>query len=322
MSAESLLFVKNLKTWFPLRGGLLRRITGHVKAVDGVSFQVKKGEIVSIVGESGCGKSTLGYSILGLTRPTAGEIRLREQAIDIHRIGSWKPFRKDFQIVFQDPYTSLNPRLTVFEILSEPMVVHGLCKRSQARERTVELLETVELSADHLDRYPHAFSGGQRQRLGIARAVSLNPKLIVCDEVTAALDVSVQAQILHLLMDLKRKLGLSLVFISHDLAVVKAISDRIHVMYLGRIVESAPTDDLFAEPRHPYTRALLEAIPVLDTSGKKRPKVLAGEIPSPVDLPAGCYFAGRCSRAQEKCHSDYPDATFDGQHSWTCVNPC
>ncbi len=321
MNGEAIVSVNNLKTWFPLRAGLLKRITGYVKAVNNVSFEVGKSEIFALVGESGSGKSTLAYSLLGLTLPTAGEIYLTGKPINIKKSSSWKPFRKDFQIVFQDPYTSLNPRHTVFEILSEPMIVHGLCGKREARDWVVELLNKVELSADYLNRYPHAFSGGQLQRLGIARAISLNPKLMVCDEVVASLDVSVQAQILQLLIQLKRELGLSLVFISHDLAVVKAISDRIGVMYLGRIVESASTRDLFNRTRHPYTKALIEAIPTADTSGKNRPKVLEGEIPSPVDLPVGCYFAGRCPCAKTDCLETYPDFTSEGTHSWACFHP-
>ncbi len=318
MNSTQLVKIKHLKTWFPTYGGVLRHITGYVKAVDDVSLHVNTGEILSIVGESGCGKSTLGYSVLGLIKPTDGQVLLKGQQIQIKKQNAWKPFRKEFQIIFQDPQTSLNPRHTVFEILAEPMVVHKICKRKQVKEKAAELLEIVGLSPDYLDLYPHAFSGGQRQRLGIARAISLKPKLIVCDEVVASLDVSVQAQILHLLMELKETLGLSLIFISHDLSVVKAISDRIAVMYLGKIVETASSDALFNTPKHPYTKALLEAVPITDTSGKKRPKVLAGEISSPVNLPKGCYFAGRCPRVQEQCYKNYPNISSKNGHSWTC----
>ncbi len=304
MSAERLLEVKGLKTFFPVTGGVFRKTIGHVKAVNDVTFSMRPGEVLSVVGESGCGKSTLGYSILGLTPPTEGSIAFSGRDLAIDRPSAWNPYRKDFQIVFQDPYTSLNPRHTVFEILAEPMRVHGICSPRDLPAAVAALLEKVGLSADYMHRFPHAFSGGQRQRIGIARAIGLKPKLLVCDEVVAALDVSVQAQIIRLLMDLKTELGLSLLFISHDLSLVKAISDRVLVMYLGKIVESAPADDLFAHPRHPYTAALLESIPTLDRA--KRPKLLGGEIPSPVNLPPGCAFAGRCPRAQERCRKESP----------------
>ncbi len=302
--AAPLLSVKNLKTWFPVTGGVLRKTTGYVKAVNDVSLEVHAGEVVSVVGESGCGKSTLGYSILGLAQPTGGELELAGKRIDIRRPSAWDPFRKDFQIIFQDPYTSLNPRHTLFEILAEPMRVHAIAPERQLRDRVAALLSKVGLSPDYMHRFPHAFSGGQRQRIGIARALSLDPKLIICDEVVAALDVSVQAQIINLLMDLKRELGLSLLFISHDLSLVKAISDRVLVMYLGKIAEEASAAELFSAPRHPYTAALLESIPTLDRG--RRPKLLGGEIPSPVNLPAGCPFAGRCPKVQERCRRETP----------------
>ncbi len=303
-SGAALLEVRNLKTWFPVTGGVFRKTVGHVKAVNDVSFSIDPGEVVAVVGESGCGKSTLGYSVLGLVPPTEGEIRLRGRGVDVRSPSAWDAYRKDFQIIFQDPYTSLNPRHTVFELLAEPMRVHKVCPPRELRDRVAMLLGKVGLPADYMQRFPHAFSGGQRQRIGIARALSLDPKLIVCDEVVAALDVSVQAQIIRLLMDLKDEFGLSLLFISHDLSLVKAISDRVLVMYLGKIVESAPAADLFAAPRHPYTAALLESIPTLDRA--RRPKLLGGEIPSPVNLPPGCAFAGRCARAQDRCRKETP----------------
>ncbi|MDB5049164.1 MAG: Oligopeptide transporter ATP-binding protein OppF [Fibrobacteres bacterium] len=299
-----LLEVQGLKTWFPVVGGVLRKTTGYVKAVNDVTFSMHAGEVLSVVGESGCGKSTLGYSILGLTPPTEGRLTLAGKPIDIGKPSSWNGFRKDFQIIFQDPYTSLNPRHTVFEMLAEPLRAHGICASRDIPDKVAELLKKVGLSPDYMHRFPHAFSGGQRQRIGIARAIGLNPKLIVCDEVVAALDVSVQAQIIRLLMDLKSELGLSLLFISHDLSLVKAISDRVLVMYLGKIVEAAAAPDLFAHPRHPYTAALLESIPTLDRA--RRPKLLGGEIPSPVNLPAGCAFASRCPRAQDRCRKETP----------------
>jgi oligopeptide/dipeptide ABC transporter ATP-binding protein len=314
-----LLEVKGLKTWFPVVGGVMRKTTGHVKAVNDVSFSMKAGEVLSVVGESGCGKSTLGYSVLGLVQPTAGELSLAGDPIDIAKPSAWKPYRKDFQIVFQDPYTSLNPRHTIFETLAEPMRAHGVCPARELPERIAELLKKVGLSPDYMHRFPHAFSGGQRQRIGIARAIGLKPKLLVCDEVVAALDVSVQAQIIQLLMDLKAELGLSLLFISHDLSLVKAISDRVLVMYLGKIVESAAARDLFSHPRHPYTSALLDSIPTLDRG--RRPKLLGGEIPSPVNLPIGCSFAGRCPRAQDRCRKETPELFEAGASRAACFYP-
>ncbi len=302
--APPLIQAENLKTFFPVTGGVFRKTVGHVKAVNGVSLEIGAGEVVSVVGESGCGKSTLGYSLLGLTLPTAGILRLNGQALDITRTSSWTPYRKDFQIVFQDPYTSLNPRHTVLEILSGPMRAHGLVDARHARDAVAALLAKVGLPPDYMHRFPHAFSGGQRQRLGIARALGLKPKLIVCDEVVAALDVSVQAQIVQLLMELRAELGLSLLFISHDLSLVKSISDKVLVMYLGKIVEAAEAQALFVAPRHPYSAALLESIPTLDRA--RKPKLLGGEIPSPVDLPPGCAFAGRCPSAQIRCREETP----------------
>jgi oligopeptide/dipeptide ABC transporter ATP-binding protein len=315
----ALLEVRNLKTWFPVVGGVFRSTMGHVKAVNDVTFSMGEGEVLSVVGESGCGKSTLGYSILGLTPPTAGSLSLAGKSIDMASPSAWSPFRKDFQIVFQDPYTSLNPRHTVFEIIGEPMRKHGICSSKELPDAVAALLAKVGLSADYMHRFPHAFSGGQRQRIGIARAIALKPKLIVCDEVVAALDVSVQAQIIQLLMSLKDELGLSLLFISHDLSLVKAISDRVLVMYLGKIVEEARAADLFAKPRHPYTAALLESIPTLDRS--RRPRLLGGEIPSPVNLPPGCSFAGRCPRVQDRCRKESPVLAQADQSRAACYFP-
>ena len=320
MNDAALIKASGLKTWFPVHRGILRRVSGYVKAVNDVSIEIHPGKIVSVVGESGCGKSTLAYSLLGLTMPTAGTIQFEDNLIIISQMRSWKPFRKDYQIIFQDPYTSLNPRHTVFKILSEPLLIHGICKRSEIRARVGALLQQVGLSQDSMDRFPHAFSGGQRLRISIARAISLQPKLIICDEVVAALDVSVQAQILRLLMELKTALKLSLLFISHDLAVVKAISDIVHVMYLGKIVESANAQQIFTSPKHPYTQALLDAIPTLDTTGKKRPKILGGDIPSPINLPQGCTFAGRCPKVSSICKEEYPAVSVIENRSWTCHN--
>ena len=296
---------KNLTTFFPITGGVFSKVTAHVKAVNDVSLTVKEGEIVSVVGESGCGKSTLGLSILGLVPVTSGEIVLGGRPVNSKNPSSWKPFRKDFQIIFQDPFTSLNPKHTIFRILAEPLLAHKIYSRKTIQEGVAHLLEQVGLPPDYAQRFPHAFSGGQRQRIAIARAMSVRPKMIICDEVVSALDVSVQAQIINLLMDLRKKMGLSLLFITHDLSLVKAISDRIYVMYLGKILESEPTPDLFKSPQHPYTEALLKSIPTLDRT--KRPQILGGEVPSPIDLPPGCIFQSRCSYAKDQCGKKHPD---------------
>jgi peptide/nickel transport system ATP-binding protein len=259
-----LLSARDLKTHFPVTSGFWQRVTDHVRAVDGVSLDVHPGEIVALVGESGCGKSTLGFSLLGLTPPTSGTIELLGNKIDIADPSAWKPYRRDFQIVFQDPHTSLNPRLTVFELLAEPMRVHGIVPSSELRAAAVDLLRQVGLPEDALNRFPHAFSGGQRQRLCIARALSLRPKLIVCDEIVSALDVSVQAQIVHLLLELKATHGLALLFITHDLSLVRAIADRVLVMNAGKIVEEGSAAELFAAPKDEYTRTLLAAVPRME----------------------------------------------------------
>ncbi|MCB1170375.1 MAG: ATP-binding cassette domain-containing protein [Leptospiraceae bacterium] len=315
----TLLKIEDLRTHFPITGGLFRKTVGWVKAVDGVSLSVEEGEVLAVVGESGCGKSTLGNSLLGLTLPTSGRLFLEGQEIDISNASSWKPFRSDFQIIFQDPYSSLNPRHTVFEILSEPMRIHGLCDRSNARQKVTELLDMVGLPASAMDRFPHAFSGGQRQRIGIARAVGLKPRLIVCDEVTSALDVSVQAQIIQLLLKLKSELRLSLLFITHDLSLVRNMSDRVCVMYGGRVMEIAPTDELFRQPAHPYTRALMEAIPSLNR--ERKPKLLGGEVPSPARLPAGCVFHPRCPSAQSDCSASIPPLEAKADRHVACFHP-
>ncbi len=316
---STLLKAEKLHTYFPVHGGLFKKVVGEVKAVNNVSLTVDTGEIVAIVGESGCGKSTLGYSLLGLTPITSGSLWLNGNSIDIANPHAWDIYRKDFQIIFQDPYTSLNPRHTVFEIIAEPLRIHKLCEPSHLKDTVASLLQRVGLSPDYMHRFPHAFSGGQRQRLGIARAIGLKPKLIVCDEVVAALDVSVQAQIMQLLLDLKQEMGLSLLFISHDLSLVHAVSDRVEVMYLGKIVEKAKCEDLFTAPQHPYTQALLDSIPTLDR--KIKPKLLSGEIPSPVNLPKGCAFSSRCPKVQPECLVNIPQLRPSHNTQAACFFP-
>ena len=303
---ETLLSIKNLKKHFAISSGVFSRVHDYVHAVDGVSFDIAPGETLGLVGESGCGKSTTGRCILRLIEPSAGEIWFK--GADVRRMGGddLRALRRDMQIIFQDPYASLNPRLTVGETLAEPLKLHGLASGAALRKRIDELLGEVGLSAWHALRYPHEFSGGQRQRIGIARALASQPKLIVCDEPVSALDVSIQAQVINLLQDLKRKLGLSYIFIAHDLAVVRHISDRVAVMYLGKIVELAPKRSLFARPRHPYTQALLSAVPVPDPTAQRARIRLAGDVPSPLNPPKGCRFHTRCAHAQDRCRQEEP----------------
>lgn len=315
----NILDIKNLHTFFPITGGVFSKVTAHIKAVNDVSLYIKQGEIVSVVGESGCGKSTLGLTALGLTPATSGTISLADKKIDTKKQHSWEPFRKDYQIIFQDPFTSLNPRHTIYKILSEPLLLHKVYDRKSVRDGVVDLMEHVGLSTDYLKRFPHAFSGGQRQRIAIARAIGIKPKMIVCDEVASALDVSVQAQIIQLLLQLKKEMTLSLMFISHDLSLVKAISDRIYVMYLGKVVESASTPDLFKTPKHPYTEALLNSIPTLNR--KKKPAILSGEVPSPINLPSGCVFKSRCKYAKEECDRKHPEFSAIGDTQVACYFP-
>jgi oligopeptide/dipeptide ABC transporter ATP-binding protein len=301
-----LLEVKDLRKHYPVRKGLFSRIAGQVYAVDGVSFTIGEGETLGLVGESGCGKSTAGKSILKLIEPTSGTIRVRGEAIEKLSRGEMRAYRRDLQVVFQDPYSSLNPRLSAGAIVAEPLVNYGIAGGNALRERVAALFGKVGLREDQMARYPHEFSGGQRQRIGIARALALNPKLIVCDEPVSALDVSVQAQVINLLMDLQREFGLSYLFIAHDIAVVEHICHRIAVMYLGKIVELTDRRSLFSNPLHPYTEALLSAVPVPNPKAKKTRIILSGDVPSPINPPSGCRFHTRCPYAFDRCKVEEP----------------
>jgi peptide/nickel transport system ATP-binding protein len=304
--SEPLLSVRGLRTWFPVRRGLLGRASAFVRAVDGVSFEIRAGETFALVGESGCGKTTVGRSVLRLIEPDAGEVRFDGRDVLALSGAELRRLRREMQLVFQDPYASLNPRLTVGEIVGEAPRAHGLARGSELEQRVSSLLERVGLSGRHAARYPHEFSGGQRQRIGIARALALRPRFVVCDEAVSALDVSIRAQILNLLQDLQDEFALTYLFISHDLHVVEHLADRVAVMYLGRIVEDAPAAELFAEPRHPYTRALLAANPLPEPDAPREPVCLEGEVPSPLAPPPGCAFHPRCPRAFEPCASVEP----------------
>jgi len=299
---KPLLSVRNLKKYFPIRSTLLSRAAERVHAVDDVSFEIMAGETLGLVGESGCGKSTTGRLILRLIEASAGEVWFGERNVTALDRAALKELRKDMQIIFQDPYASLDPRMTVASTIGEALLVHKLVHGRRARDaRVVELLETVGLSAEHLRRFPHEFSGGQRQRIGIARALAVNPKLVVCDEPVSALDVSVQAQVINLLEDLQQKFGLTYLFVAHDLSVVEHIATRVAVMYLGRIVELAPTRELYGSPAHPYTEALLSAVPIPDPSARRKRTVLEGDVPSPVNPPRGCRFHTRCPIRVASC---------------------
>jgi len=301
-----LLEVRNLKKYFPIQQGFFRRVVGHVRAVDGVSFFIRQGETLGLVGESGCGKTTTGRCILRAYEPTAGEVLFRKdgEMVNVFQVPKeeMKALRREMQIIFQDPFSSLNPRMSVMDVIGEPLAIHGIARGDELKSLVRELLEAVGLRAQHMNRYPYAFSGGQRQRIGIARALALRPRLIVC----SALDVSIQAQVLNLLEDLQQEFGLTYLFIAHDLSVVEHISDRVVVMYLGTVVELATAEELYANPTHPYTEALLSAVPRTDPDHVSQRIILPGDVPSPADPPPGCKFHPRCRYAQEICRVEVP----------------
>lgn len=323
MPNNTLLKVENLEQYFPIKGGFLGRTVNHVKAVDDISFTIDEGETLAVVGESGCGKSTTGRAILRLDEPTGGAVHFEGKDVLKMSNTEMRKLRKDMQIIFQDPYASLNPRKTVRQALWEAMDIQNVVPRKERTARILELMDTVGLQKHQIDRYPHEFSGGQRQRIGIARALSVDPKLIIADEAVSALDVSIQAQVLNLLKRLQRELGLTYLFISHDLGVVRHIADRIVVMYLGKIVEIGDTNAIFENPQHPYTKALLSAIPVPDPRKKANRIFLRGDVPSPIDPPTGCRFHTRCPFATDLCRTDVPvlekkDVEYAGQHDVAC----
>ena len=319
-SGEPLVEVRGLTKYFPVRGGLLRRIVGHVKAVDEISFTLAEGEAVGLVGESGSGKTTVGRSLLRLTEPTRGEVRFRGVDITTLPKPHLRDYRRRMQIIFQDPYASLDPRMRVQDTIGEAIEIHGLAAGGAKIERIAELLRRVGLEPEHMRRYPHEFSGGQRQRIGIARALAVDPDFVVADEPVSALDVSIQAQVMNLLRDLQDDLSLTMLFIAHDLSVVEYVSNRVIVMYLGRIMEVAPVAELYRNPQHPYTEALLSAAPVPDPTIKRERIILKGDIPSPVNPPSGCVFRTRCPYAAADCAAVVPELRAVGpDHAKACI---
>jgi len=323
-ASEPLVTVSDLKVWFPVASGVMQRTIAHVHAVDGVDLEIKAGETLGLVGESGCGKSTLGRTIIRLIEPTAGTITFKGEDITHVRGGSLRALRREMAMIFQDPYASLDPRQTVGDIIGEPIDIHRLAKGKARQDRIQELLRVVGMNPRYADRYPHEFSGGQRQRIGIARALAVEPTFIVCDEPISALDVSIQAQIINLLENLQSKFKLTYLFIAHDLSVVKHISDRIAVMYLGKVMEVAPAAQMYKRPRHPYTASLLAAIPIPDPAIEVRRErvLLKGEVASPVNPPSGCRFRTRCPRAREHCAEEIPPLeSFGSDHQAACFYP-
>jgi oligopeptide transport system ATP-binding protein len=320
MAEEQLLEVTHLKKHFPIKGGVFSKTIGYVYAVDDISFTIHKGETLGLVGESGCGKSTTGRTILRLIEPTAGAIHFEGQNITELDKSEMRALRREMQIIFQDPYASLNPRMTVGSIVGEPLEIHKIARGAEKEERVASLLEKVGLRPEDMRKYPHEFSGGQRQRIGIARALALNPKLIVCDEPVSALDVSIQAQVINLLEDLQEELGLSYLFIAHNLNVVEHISDRVAVMYLGKIVELASDTVLYADPQHPYTEALLSAVPIPDPTVKKKRIILQGDVPSPINPPSGCHFHTRCPYKEKICEEIEPEFKDIGGGHWVACH--